>query len=168
MATVTIEFTFSDGHNEVEDFEGTGSVYDEIVERAKETAEERSDDSGEDVECDEWRIIDEDCSDYTGQQGTSDFGGEEDLNEWGEYSERVEEHGEAFVLRYDDWCGHEGLDNYEGCWASEEEFVQNLCEECCGIELPSYIYIDWERTARDIMMDYSSYEGDEGFHIFRD
>ena len=54
---------------------------------------------------------------------------------------------------------------YQGEWASDEEFVQELVEDCGDIpkDLPFYIHIDWEGTARDVMMDYFEIEG----HYFR-
>jgi antirestriction protein len=54
---------------------------------------------------------------------------------------------------------------YQGEYSSNEDFVQELVESCGDIpkNLPSYIYIDWERTARDVMMDYSEANG----HYFR-
>jgi len=54
---------------------------------------------------------------------------------------------------------------YNGEWKSDVDFVQNLVEDCGDIpsDLPSYIHIDWESTARDIMMDYSECNG----HYFR-
>ena len=57
-------------------------------------------------------------------------------------------------------------DSYRGNFNSDEDFVQNLLEDTGDIpsDLPSYIHIDWERTARDIMMDYSE---DNGYY-FRD
>lgn len=47
---------------------------------------------------------------------------------------------------------------YSGEFESDIEFTQNLLESCGDIpeNLPSYIHIDWERTARDIMFDYST------------
>lgn len=54
---------------------------------------------------------------------------------------------------------------YQGCFDSEEEFAQELCESCGDIpnNLPHYIYIDWVKTARDIMFDYCEEKG----HYFR-
>jgi antirestriction protein len=46
---------------------------------------------------------------------------------------------------------------YRGQYSSDEEFVQELLEQTA--ELPFYIHIDWEAIARDVMMDYSEYEG---------
>ena len=168
MATVTINFEFSDDSSLVAEFEGCAGVGGEVSDYGEEQAEELAEDcdgNPVEVECTGFEVIDFDCSDYMDMEAPDDF---DDLDAWGEYCDLVEEHGEAFVLRHADWSGHTSMDNYHGCWASQEEFVQNLCEECCGLELPNYIYIDWERTARDIMMDYSSYEGNEGIHIFRD
>lgn len=52
-------------------------------------------------------------------------------------------------------------ESYSGCFSNDIDFVQDLLESCGDIpsNLPSYIYIDWERTARDIMMDYSESDG---------
>ncbi len=46
---------------------------------------------------------------------------------------------------------------YQGECDSDEEFVQELIESCGDVpkDLPNYIYIDWVRTARDVMMDYT-------------
>ena len=56
-------------------------------------------------------------------------------------------------------------DSYVGQYDSDIEFVQGLLEGCGDIpeNLPTYIYIDWERTSRDIMFDYSASDG----HYFR-
>jgi len=54
---------------------------------------------------------------------------------------------------------------YQGEWNSDEEFVQDLLEQIGDIpdNLPHYIHIDWESTARDIMYDYFEVDG----HYFR-
>lgn len=54
---------------------------------------------------------------------------------------------------------------YNGEYDSDIHFVSNLLEDCGDIpqDLPNYIYIDWERTAFDVMMDYSSSNN----HYFR-
>jgi len=56
-------------------------------------------------------------------------------------------------------------ESYAGEWGSDEDFVQHLLEECGNIpeNLPPYVHIDWERTARDIMYDYCAEDG----HYFR-
>ena len=54
---------------------------------------------------------------------------------------------------------------YEGEYGSDEDFTQNLLEDTGDItrDLPHYIHIDWESTARDIMMDYCEHDN----HYFR-
>ncbi|WP_297984108.1 antirestriction protein ArdA [uncultured Chryseobacterium sp.] len=52
-------------------------------------------------------------------------------------------------------------ESYYGEYDSDIHFAENLLEETGDIpkNLPSYIYIDWERTARDLMFDFSSSNG---------
>lgn len=56
-------------------------------------------------------------------------------------------------------------ESYNGEYNTDKEFVQQLLEDCGDIpsNLPSYIHIDWERTAYDVMMDYSTSDN----HYFR-
>lgn len=50
---------------------------------------------------------------------------------------------------------------YQGEYETDVDFVQQLVEECGDLpkDLPAYIHIDWEGTARDIMMDYFEVNG---------
>ena len=50
---------------------------------------------------------------------------------------------------------------YQGRYSSDEDFVEELLIETGDLpeNLPSYIHIDWEATARDIMMDYEEENG---------
>jgi len=52
-------------------------------------------------------------------------------------------------------------DSYSGEYNSDEDFVQEMLEQDGSIpeNLPSYIYIDWEATARHLMYDYSASNG---------
>ena len=52
---------------------------------------------------------------------------------------------------------------YEGEFSSDEYFVENLLDSMGELNVPSYVHIDWEATARDIMMDYVEDNG----HYFR-
>jgi len=56
-------------------------------------------------------------------------------------------------------------EHYKGKWKSDEEFVQNLLENYDEIprDIPYYIIIDWETTAKNVMADYSEENG----HYFR-
>jgi antirestriction protein len=51
--------------------------------------------------------------------------------------------------------------SYHGQFNNDVDFVYDLLEACGDIpkDLPAYIHIDWERTARDIMFDYSEANG---------
>lgn len=152
MAEISIDFYSSEGIADSTDFEANSGLLEAIADYA------------EDIDCDEWHIVGSDL-DYSLQKDYGDF---DNLNEWGEYCENVEKHGYAYVLRYDD-IGEFDFDNeYNGCYDSEEDFVQALWDDCYNI--PDFIcgYIDWESVTRDVMMDYSSYYGNEGYYIFRD
>lgn len=56
-------------------------------------------------------------------------------------------------------------ESYCGEFSSDQTFTQQLLEETGDLsaEFPSYIHIDWERTAYDIMMDYNCHNN----HYFR-
>ena len=56
-------------------------------------------------------------------------------------------------------------ESYQGEWDNDETFTQELLEDTGDLpeDLPGYIHIDWEGTARDIMMDYTKENG----HYFR-
>ena len=55
-------------------------------------------------------------------------------------------------------------ESYQGEYSSDEDFVMQLLDDVGVLpdDLPSYIHIDWESTARDIMMDYME---DNGFYF---
>lgn len=82
--------------------------------------------------------------------------------------ELIEQFGDELVYKYHDDSGY-SLDNmeevYQGEYSSDEDFTQELLESCGDIpkDIPAYVYIDWESTARDIMMDYFEIDG----HYFR-
>jgi hypothetical protein len=50
---------------------------------------------------------------------------------------------------------------YQGCYGDDEDFAQELCEDLGEVprDFPSYIHIDWERTANDLMQDYEESNG---------
>ena len=54
---------------------------------------------------------------------------------------------------------------YQGEYKNDEDFTMQLLEGTGTIpkDLPPYVHIDWELTARDIMMDYMEQDG----HYFR-
>lgn len=83
--------------------------------------------------------------------------------------ELVERYSQEAIDAYRALQIEDGLDNfeesYQGEWPSDEDFVQQLIEDTGDIpkDLPPYIHIDWEWTAKEIMMDYSEQDG----HYFR-
>lgn len=88
-----------------------------------------------------------------------------------EVREELIENGveEAVIDAYASLVGEEYIEDieeaYQGKWASDEWFVQELLDGTGELptDLPAYIHIDWESTARDIMMDYMEQDG----HYFR-
>ena len=54
---------------------------------------------------------------------------------------------------------------YSGQYDNDEDFTQQLLEDTGGVpaDLPFYVIIDWEATARNIMHDYFEDNG----HYFR-
>ncbi len=169
MSDVYIEFTFVKGDEvcvEKQDFEGTSGVLGYVTDYADEWCEKRNSElecSDEEWECDVWNIESTD-TDHLEEADAEDF---DDLDEWGDYCDQVAAYGEAYCLRYADIGDFDMDDEYNGCWSNAEDFVQNLVEDCYDLDIPSFISIDWECTTRDVMMDYSAYDGNEGTHIFR-
>ena len=170
MATIEIKFTFCNGDDietEKQDFEVSGSLQYDIDAYADDRIEElddESDDEDADYLCDDKEVSFWD-DDYP---NPSDFS---DLDDYGLMVELIDEHGEGFKLRYEDIGDLDGDDfrnSYNGCWSSEAEFAENYCDDC--MEIPDNLksYFDYEKFARDLLMDYSVYEGDDGFHIFSD
>jgi len=55
----------------------------------------------------------------------------------------------------------EAQDAYSGKFENDIDFTMELLENCGDMpkDMPSYIHIDWESTARDIMYDYSKANG---------
>lgn len=167
MAEISISFNFSRGnetHSEEEDFDVDGSMLLCIDEHAEALLTDLNDGLGDDEES--WEFDEHEVDSFDDDFGDpSNFKG---LDEYGEFVEKCENYGESYKLRYDDLGVDFEFDNeYNGCWDSDEDFVQNLIEDCYDFTVPACVHVDWERTARDVMMDYSSYDGNEGTHIFR-
>ncbi len=84
-----------------------------------------------------------------------------------------EEHGEAGMaaLQYCndlDEAKEMMEDHYHGCHDSEEDFAEQLFEDC--YEIPDHLqyYIDYEKVARDLFVnDYVSMNANDGqIHVF--
>ena len=99
-----------------------------------------------------------------------------DLPKWlspGNLEDFIENYPNSHYDDMDIWeaahdCGIEFSnvdESYAGQFYGDEEFAQDLCEQLGEIpkDLPSYIHIDWESTANELMYDYSESNG----HYFR-
>ncbi len=170
MATIEIMFRFSSvragGDTEIEtvDLDVGDSLVFDIECAADEWLDDWNDklpEGSDPYELDAWSVSEYD-NDFADPRTFRN------LSEYGAYVEQCELHGEGYRLRYDDIGEHNFDNEYNGCWASTEEFVQQFYEDC--YDIPSHLqgYIDWAAVTRDVMMDFSAYEGDDGIHIFRD
>ncbi len=166
MASVTIDFEFSDDSTDQYDFDADSGLLESIEDYGQEAAEQLNaecDEDGVEIEFEGWSVASTDL-DYSEQGDYEEFS---DLDAWGEYCEEVEKYGEAYCLRYADIGEFDFDDEYKGEWASEEEFAQNYMDDCMDVPKHLSQYIDYEQFASDLMMDYSSYLGGNGYYIFR-
>ncbi len=135
--------------------------------RRDEMLDELNDDLGDDEE--EWDEAGFEVLEYdTDFADPADFG---DLDEYGEYAELIVEFGEAYKLRYEDYGSctkSEFEDHYNGEWYSFEDYAQNYVDDCMEIPENMQSYFDIEKFARDLSMDYSTYDSEDGsVHVFR-
>ena len=169
MATVTIEFEFTDGSTDQSDFEADGLLVAAITEYADDAVEALNEDFDEDDEDAEeidlvgWHVVDVDY-DHADQQGPDDF---KDLDAWGEYCEECDKHGNAYCLRYADVGDNDFEEDYCGCFDSFEDYARQFVDDCYNLDGPLASYFDYERFASDLEMDYSTYEDSDGVHVFR-
>ena len=79
----------------------------------------------------------------------------------------IDRFGADLVYKYlDDGYSLSDMEEaYQGEYTSDADFVQQLLEDCGSIpsDLPAYIHIDWDWTAKEVMMDYFEIDG----HYFR-
>lgn len=146
------------------DFEVESGLEQAIEQYAEEWVDELNVEKSEDEddwELDGWEIVEHDYE-------FDDPGDFSDLDEYADFVEACEEHGEGYRLRFQDVGEHNFEDEYQGCYDSEEDFVQGLLDDC--YDVPDFLngYIDLGKLSNDWMMDYSVYSGNDGLHIFRD
>ena len=85
-----------------------------------------------------------------------------DLWEWLALDDNEKDILEAYLECFGyDGTIEDAMKAYQGKYTNDIDFTMELLESCGDIpqDLPSYVHIDWEGTARDIMMDYSSANG---------
>lgn len=120
---------------------------DEVIE-ALEEAVDKAKDAVEDAES-----ALEDAESNFSEDDAEELKKLEDLrDEVGERRGRINDEGGPFV--------HE--DDFT-------EYAQELCEDIGDVprDLPSYIEIDWDRTANNLKVDYSSVEWDGDTYLYR-
>lgn len=142
----------------------SSTLEDDINDRAEELLDDLNEDSGVEWKFDGFEVesYDGDCAD------PNDF---DNLNEYGEYVGNVELHGEAYVMRYEDIGEHDFDDSFAGTFDSPGDWAEEFVSDCYDLRhLPDFLKsnINWENVADDLRMDYSEYEGSEGYHYFRD
>lgn len=102
----------------------------------------------------------------TDWNGWDDLGDLETVCEYSSYSGYYEDDQDLIIAAYKCDVQPEDINEaYSGQFDSDEDFAEDLLDSCGDLprNLPGYIHIDWERTARDIMMDYS----EDGGYYFR-
>lgn len=166
VSDVTIVFHLhnrADGSTETDssDFMPNSSMLSEVNDYAAHAVDFRNAGDDGDWECTEWEIDAWDC-DYADPRTFTD------LDAYGDYIESVEKYGEGFALRYADIGDHNHRDEYIGCYRDEASFVRDNFTQFNDIPDHLENYIDWDAVASDWMANFSTYQGSEGLHVFRD
>ena len=120
----------------------------------------------DDIDCNEhpedWEVTDISVTAYdTDYKNPTDF---DNLDDYGKYAAGIEKHGEAYHLRYDDIGESNFSDEYVGCHTNFGDYAWSIAEESGYTDR----YFDLEAYASDLQHDYSTYQGSDGCHIFRD
>lgn len=157
MASITINFAFSDGSTDSCEFEATSGLLGEIADYTDDKLDALNSDSVLGIQCIR-SVVESTDTDID----PADFDG---LGQWGDYCEAVDEHGEAYALRYND-IGSCSMDEYQGCYDSEEDFGERYFDDM--MECPENLrqYIDLDYFTKELMHDFSAYDGVGGVHIF--
>lgn len=68
----------------------------------------------------------------------------------------------AYIDAFNEWDGDNFDDRYRGEYESDVEFAEEFAEETCMLEgVPENLrcYFDYEAFARDLMMDFTEFNG---------
>jgi antirestriction protein len=99
------------------------------------------------------------------------------IGDWAEVS--PEEHKELSMLvaLMEEMAGYGGDEQWRGDWypltlireSHFTDYVQEMLEDCGEIpkDLPHYIHIDWQATARDVQVDYTPIDVDGATYFYR-
>ena len=84
---------------------------------------------------------------------------------------------ESLIAILDDLKGNGGDEQWRGDWypitlireSYFTDYTRELCEECGSVpkDFPHWIEIDWDATARNVCMDYTSTEIDGVTYLYR-
>ena len=70
-----------------------------------------------------------------------------------------EEAIEAFLTIWEESDLHGFEDAYVGCYESEKDFAEQYATDCYGLDVPSFVVIDWEATWNQLSYDYEFVNG---------
>ena len=70
-----------------------------------------------------------------------------------------EEAIEAFLTIWEESDLHGFEDAYVGCYESEKDFAEQYTTDCYGLDVPSFVVIDWEATWNQLSYDYEFVNG---------
>ena len=71
---------------------------------------------------------------------------------------------EAFIELYGEENVEHFEDAYQGEYESGAHFAESIVDDCYGVDVPSFVVIDWEATWDNLYYDYSIEDG----HVFCD
>ena len=101
----------------------------------------------------------------------------EELQEAGEYTESPDCELTRLNDIMDELKGYGGDEQWRGDWypvtlireSHFTDYTQEMLEDCGTIprDLPHWVHIDWESTAREVMVDYSTVEIDGVTYLYR-
>lgn len=99
----------------------------------------------------------------------------EELQEAGEYTETPDCELQQLRAILEDLKGYGGDEEWRGDWypvllireSHFTEYAEGLVSDCYNLELPDFVHVDWEATAREVQMDYSEVEIDGVTFFYR-
>jgi len=77
-------------------------------------------------------------------------------------AELRERYGDGAVDAFIDYWSVDDLEHFEDAYASAErpeDFVRGLVEGCYGLDVPSFVEIDWSATWENLRYDYIELDG---------
>ena len=167
MATVTIAFTYSNGDTDYADFYAHERLIAEITDYIDDAVSSLNDDiqyGAEEITCDGWEVFSY-GNDYNDQQSPYDF---KDLDDWGDYCEKCDRHGNIYCRRYADIGENDFESEYVGYYSSFLHYARTVVDNCYDLDEFAKDYFDYDKFADDLEADYSTYRDLGGVHIFLD